>query len=138
MHLTLLEHGVYRQILDLYYLTESPIPTETEVVFRRLLARSDEEKSTVISILQEFFKPTTKGWIHTRCDEEIAIYKGRVCRAQSNWKLGGRPKKTEVVSENNPEITQTKANQRTKEPKNQRKKAVGASTSSFSQGSGYG
>jgi len=120
MHLTLLEHGVYRQLLDIYYLDETPIPTETEQVLRRLLARTEEEKSTVASILREYFKPTPKGWVHTRCDEEIAIYKGRVGRAQSNGKQGGRPKKTEVVILNNPEITQTKANQVTKEPNNQR------------------
>ncbi len=38
-HLSLLEHGVYRQLMDTYYLSEEPIPNETELVMRRLSAK---------------------------------------------------------------------------------------------------
>ena len=44
-HLSLLEHGVYRQLLDWYYISEEPIPKETQVVFRRLCARTQEEQT---------------------------------------------------------------------------------------------
>lgn len=100
MHLTLLEHGIYRQLLDWYYLEESSIPRETKEVFRRLLIRTEEEEKTAISILKEFFRETKNGWIHSRCDEEIAIFKGKSERAKENGKRGGRPKKpreTKVV-----------------------------------------
>jgi len=114
-HLSLLEHGAYRQLLDWYYLDEAPIPRETEVVFRRLCARTDEEQKAVEIVLREFFQATEKGWTHGRCDEEISIYQGVAERARTNGKLGGRPKKTDVVSNgkprNNPDETQTKANQ---------------------------
>ena len=110
-HLSLLEHGVYRQLLDTYYLSESPIPTETEVVFRRLSARTDEEKKAVLDVLNEFFFLGESGWIHSRCDKEIAVYQGRVHRARVNGKLGGRPEKTKVVISRNLKETETKANQ---------------------------
>ena len=54
-HLSLLEHGVYRQLLDWAYLDNDPIPKETETVYRRLSARTDEEKNAVNIVLSEFF-----------------------------------------------------------------------------------
>lgn len=43
-HLTLLEHGVYRQLLDWYYLSEKPIPANREAVIRKISARTQEER----------------------------------------------------------------------------------------------
>jgi uncharacterized protein YdaU (DUF1376 family) len=108
-HLTLLEHGAYRQLLDMYYLSEEPIPAETDVVFRRLCARTDEEKNAVQTVLKEFFR-LENGWVHTRCDKEITEYQSKAERARSNGKLGGRPSKTKVVISGNPEASKTKAN----------------------------
>jgi uncharacterized protein YdaU (DUF1376 family) len=77
MHLSLLEHGVYRQLLDCYYLSEAPIPLETEQVNRRLLVRTEEEAKTVERILNEFFCMSETGWIHIRCSREIEAYKAK-------------------------------------------------------------
>jgi len=96
-HLTMLEHGAYRQLLDWIYLDEKPIPRETDVVFRRLCARTDEDKEAVIVVLNELFELTENGYIQSRCMNEIEVFKGRIDRARNNGKLGGRPKKTEVV-----------------------------------------
>lgn len=120
-HLTLLEHGAYRQLLDTYYLNEEPIPPETDLVCRRLCARSDEEKLAIQNVLEEFFTRTENGWTHTRCDAELREYREKAGIARSNGKLGGRPRKTQSVSKQNqqktdpvifgnPEETQTKAN----------------------------
>lgn len=108
-HLSLLEHGVYRQLLDMYYLSESKIPAETEAVYRRLCARTDDEKRSVDTVLSEFFR-LEGGWVHTRCDKEIAEYQGKAERARNNGKLGGRPTKTKVVVSENPEESDTEAN----------------------------
>lgn len=108
-HLTLLEHGVYRQLLDMYYLSESHIPEETESVYRRLCARTEEEKKAVDTVLGEFFR-CDNGWSHTRCDKVIADYKAKADRARDNGKLGGRPPKTKGVISGNPEETEEKAN----------------------------
>lgn len=113
-HLSLLEHGVYRQLLDMYYLAESAIPEETEVVMRRLCARTDEEKKAVEIVLSEFFTFDC-GWHHKRCDEEILDYQLKADRARNNGKLGGRPRKTKEVISGNPEATDEKANSLTHE-----------------------
>lgn len=110
-HLSLLEHGVYRQLLDWIYLDEKPIPKETDVVFRRLCARTDEEKGAVIIVLKELFELAENGYIQTRCMGEIAAYQGQAARARENGKLGGRPPKTTVVISGLSEKTEIKANQ---------------------------
>lgn len=110
-HLTLLEHGCYRQLLDWYYKDESPLPRETEVVFRRLSARTEEDKLAIQLVLNDFFELGENGYSHKRCDAEISTYQQQAERARQNGKLGGRPKKTEVVILANPDVTQTKANQ---------------------------
>lgn len=118
MHLTLLEHGIYRQLLDWYYLDESPIPLNNPEVFRRLLARNQDEQETAVRILNEFFKPTDNGWVHDRCDKEIANFKGKSDRARDNGKRGGRPKKptkTKPVISGLILETQKKANSLTQE-----------------------
>lgn len=112
IHLSLLEHGVYRQLLDCYYLSESPLPAKTEEVFRRLSAITEDEQKTVERILKEFFCLTKGGWIHARCDREIEAYKAKASSAKANGAVGGRPRKqkTESVISRFPEKTETKAN----------------------------
>lgn len=98
-HLSLLEHGVYRQLLDLYYLEEKPIPKETQWVMRRLSARTQEEQNAVVSVLNDFFFECEDGWRHNRCDAEVAKYLKNSDKNRENGKLGGRPKKTQSVSD---------------------------------------
>jgi len=107
-HLTMLEHGAYRQLLDTYYLHEQPIPLETDSVFRRLSARTEDEQKAVLTVLAEFFDRTETGWVHGRCDAEIEEYKARADLARTNGKLGGRPKKTESVISGNQDGTDDK------------------------------
>lgn len=96
-HLSMLEHGAYRQLLDMYYLNETPIPTETQVVIRRLSARTQDEVNAVEIVLKEFFIETPDGYVHKRCDADIAQYQAKADVNKVNGKLGGRPKKTQVV-----------------------------------------
>ena len=103
-HLEPMEDLVYRRLLDLYYLTEAPIPLETQQVSRRLRLGFD----VVEMVLNEFFNRTDDGYIHKRCDAEIANYRHRQDKSRQNGKLGGRPKKTQQVILANPELTQSK------------------------------
>lgn len=68
-HLSLLEHGVFARLLDVYYGREAPIPDDQK--YRLIMARTDEEKTTVDAILLEFFKFEGDAWRNKRCDEEI-------------------------------------------------------------------
>lgn len=117
-HFSMIEHGAYRQLLDWMYLSEQPIPKETQVVMRRLSARTDEDIAAIQTVLKEMFTLTENGYIQARCMGEIEYYNAQADRARVNGKLGGRPKKTKVVILDNPDITQTKANSITKELNN--------------------
>lgn len=101
MHLSLLEHGVYNQLLDWYYLDELPLPVDNRTLFRRLSARSEVEQQAVLDVLSEMFTQTDEGWIHKRVEREIAQYKAKSQQAREAGKLGGRPPKKGIGSENN-------------------------------------
>lgn len=115
-HLTLLEHGAYRRLIDVYYSTEMPLPEDTKQVYRLVMARTKEEKEAVDSVLAEFFELADDGFHQHRCDHEIALCD----KNRTNGKKGGRPKKTDNPEETqekpknnpdgNPEETQTEPN----------------------------
>ena len=92
-HLTMLEHGAYRLLLDLYYSREAPLPLEVATVQRLACARARDERQAVEAVLREFFSETPEGWRHTRCDAEIEIGRRKQDAARENGKKGGRKPK---------------------------------------------
>ncbi len=110
-HLTTLEHGIYRQLIDWYYLDEAPIPKETQVVIRRLRLGSDSDMKSLQNVLDDFFVLQDDGYHQGHCDAVIAKYHEKADKNKTNGKLGGRPKKTQSVILGNPNETQTKGNQ---------------------------
>lgn len=77
-HLGRLERSVYRDCIEMYYDTESPLDgTDLERLQRRLLCHSDAEKVALDFILSEFFEEEGGIYMNGRCDREIAIYKAR-------------------------------------------------------------
>jgi len=83
-HLSLLEHGIYRQLLDLYYITEKPLDAKA---LRLICARTDEEQETALQILEEFFIKKGNKYYHTRCDDEIIFYHGKKTKATASAKI---------------------------------------------------
>jgi len=71
-HLSLLEHGAYARLLDVYYTREGAIPSDQTA--RLVGARTKEERAAVDSVLAEFFVMESDGWHQKRADEEIAAY----------------------------------------------------------------
>lgn len=118
-HLSPIEDIAYRRLLDLYYQTESPIPTDLKAVCRQIRMR--EHESDVHVVLQEFFELAGDAWVNQRCAREIADYHAKAEKSRANGKRGGRPKKqneTQMEPRNNqlgfssfhlanPEVTQT-------------------------------
>lgn len=92
-HLSVIEEGVYRRLLDHYYESEKPIPMETNMVVRRLRLSGHEDALQVI--LSEFFEVRDDGHHHNRCDDEIGKYHAKAGANRENGKRGGRPKKPE-------------------------------------------
>lgn len=70
-HLTRIERSIYRDLLDLYYDTEKPLPLDLDVICRKVIARTNDESTAVEQVLNEFFYKTDEGWHQERCDHEI-------------------------------------------------------------------
>jgi len=85
-HLSLLEHGVYHQLINQYYLTEQPIPLEETKLYRLMGARSEDEKAAIQNVLEDFFVKTEIGFIHKRCDIEIEAYQAKSQTASQSAK----------------------------------------------------
>jgi uncharacterized protein YdaU (DUF1376 family) len=107
-HLSTLEHGIYRQLLDWYYLDEKPIPKETQSVLRRLRLGSESDALALQNVLNDFFVLRDDGYHQVRCDVEIKDYHHKAEVNKANGKRGGRPKKTQSVILANPSQSETK------------------------------
>lgn len=112
-HLTPLEECFYRRAIDLYYLNEKPLPKETQSVFRRLRAITQEEREAVINVLQDFFVEQEDGFHNKRCDAEIVEYQLNANKNRENGKKGGRPPKKKP--EDNPNTSEMVINENPKE-----------------------
>lgn len=112
-HLSRVERLIYRDLLDVYYDTEKPLPVEIDRLAKIALVPKKEMKE-LENVLSEFFTLTDDGYQHGRCDHEIAEFYKRGDQARENGKRGGRPHKpktnqteTNSVNLGNPEITQS-------------------------------
>jgi uncharacterized protein YdaU (DUF1376 family) len=70
IHLSDAEDLAYRRLLDMAYLSERPIPLDTNLVARRV--RLDQD--IVEQVLSEFFEKTAEGYRNRRVEEEVLAY----------------------------------------------------------------
>jgi uncharacterized protein YdaU (DUF1376 family) len=98
VHLTMIEDGAYRRMLDLYYASEKPLPLDLSWLCRLMRAERDEERTAVEFILSHYFQKTVDGWRSKRADTEIVNARKRTKVARSNGKRGGRPITQRVIS----------------------------------------
>jgi uncharacterized protein YdaU (DUF1376 family) len=86
-HLEPMEDLAYRRLLDLYYLREGPLPSDIQATAKLVRMRSMSDD--VESVLKEFFILTDAGWVHGRCEIEIAEMKVRQeaarAKAKKRW-----------------------------------------------------
>jgi uncharacterized protein YdaU (DUF1376 family) len=71
-HLSLIEHGAYRALMDHYYATAAPLPADLAQLLRLCRANAPAEAEAVRFVLEEFFDAAADGWHHRRIDAEIA------------------------------------------------------------------
>lgn len=117
MHLSPIEHYIYRELLDSYYLDESPIPNKTQMVLR-LLRLGKEHEEHLNNVFNDFFEEKDGYFYHKRIEEEINHYQARVEANRENGKKGGRPKGktktqsvTDSVANRNPQESEKNPNQ---------------------------
>jgi uncharacterized protein YdaU (DUF1376 family) len=99
-HLSILEDGAYRRLIDLYYSTEKPLTTDLAKLYRLVRAQSKQEKSAVDTVLDEFFTDSDAGWTHARCDTEIAKAKEKSDKARKSIESRWRNERNTNVSTN--------------------------------------
>jgi uncharacterized protein YdaU (DUF1376 family) len=89
-HLTMVEDGAYRRLMDIYYSTEKALPSDKAKIYRLARAQSKLERAAVDTVLDEFFASTNEGWSHKRCDAEIIKAKEKSEKArrsvEARWK----------------------------------------------------
>jgi uncharacterized protein YdaU (DUF1376 family) len=119
-HLTLLEHGCYRQLLDQFYLDEKPLPLEDDKLFRLFNARTEDEKIAIKNVINDFWTKTEDGYVQGRSKTEIELYKDRLevatKSAKKRWDKGSMP--TQCQPNANPLLTKELNNLITKQPIN--------------------
>lgn len=81
-HLSLLEHGVYSRLMDVYYTREAGLP-QAEVA-RLIGARSKDERAALAAVLAEFFVLVDGMYQQDRCEREIARFRSKSEKAKAS------------------------------------------------------
>lgn len=84
-HLPDAEDLAYRRLMDLYFLTERPLPLDVAELARRIRLDWD----CVEPVLEEFFVATDKGWTHERWEAEL---QRRHRQAEVNRRAASKPR----------------------------------------------
>lgn len=88
-HIQDAEDLAYRRMLDIYYMTEKPLPLKIEDLID--LVKLDQD--IIENVLKEFFHFTEDGYYNGLCERRIASRKDHREKNSKNGKLGGRGKK---------------------------------------------
>lgn len=107
-HLTRIERSVYRDLIDLYYDTEEQLTLDFNALCRLIIARSDEERTAVEQVLNEFFTQTEQGWFHARCDEEIQKYQANIAAKSAAGKASAARRAQKTAKKPNTSTTTVK------------------------------
>ena len=113
-HLIPIEHYIYRQLIDWYFLDEKPIPINLKIVIRRLGIDHTDNIDFLEGVLIDFFTEEPDGFHHKRIDKELSDYKEYKNKQSRNGKKGGRPPK--IKSQNNPPLNLDNPNLTQKKP----------------------
>lgn len=102
-HLSWDEDCAYRRLLDAYYKREAPIPADLAQACRLARATTPAQRRAVETVLGEFFERGEDGWRNRRCDDELAAMTERAEKNRAVGKRGGRPRKTQSLSDSETE-----------------------------------
>jgi uncharacterized protein YdaU (DUF1376 family) len=86
-HLSIVEHGAYRLMLDQFYGTGKPLPVEKKALYRLLRAESGAEKKAIDAVSLQFWRQipadfhTIFGWLNLNTEEE----RQPLCSIATEW-----------------------------------------------------
>jgi uncharacterized protein YdaU (DUF1376 family) len=104
-HLTMLQRGAYNDLLDYYYASGKSLPADPAALYRIARAMTAAERAAVEKVADEFFPLNGDGTRHNkRADKEIAKHEQQAATNREIGKRGGRPRKTESLTESVSEL----------------------------------
>ncbi|HBN16156.1 MAG TPA: hypothetical protein DD407_14045 [Pseudohongiella sp.] len=71
-HLTLLEHGIYRMLIDSYYVNEGPLDADDTKLMRTHCIRTPDEQQAYRNVIDDFFELDDGVYRHAGCDKVLA------------------------------------------------------------------
>lgn len=92
-HLSATDHGVYRLLMDHYYVTERPLPGDIPTLCRIVRAVTKMERDSVLRVVSGFFRSTDKGFVHKRIEEEITEYRRKAEAASAAGRASGEARR---------------------------------------------
>lgn len=102
-HLTRVERSLYRDLIELYYDTEQPLPADDfDRLARRVIAQTDEEKTSLQYVLDEFFTLENGLYRHDRCDQEIQKYQAQIIAKSNAGKASAKSRQVKKEAQPTP------------------------------------
>lgn len=92
LHLSPMEHYIYRMLLDWHYLDEAPIPKDTQKILRYLRLGNDC-LTDVEQVLNDFFTEREEGYTQDRVLFEINEYRVKKANASKAGKASAKARK---------------------------------------------
>ena len=83
-HLSLIEEGAYRRLLDAYYSREQALPGDVRECCKLARASTKPERDAVAYVLREFFALREDGYHQGRADTEIARFQDKRRKAKAS------------------------------------------------------
>ncbi|WP_151635998.1 YdaU family protein [Noviherbaspirillum aerium] len=90
-HLSIVEHGAYRLMLDHFYGSCRPLPANKKALYRLLRAENDGDRKSIDTVSLRFWRPlpedveTVYGWLGLHTEED----QGRYRRVALEWEECG-------------------------------------------------
>lgn len=95
LHLTLIQRAIYRELIDFYMETRSPLP-DSDIALARIIGISVDEFSPHSGIIREYFKVKKQGKIttlfHPTCEGLLREQEERAEIRKNRAKKGGKAK----------------------------------------------
>lgn len=101
-HLSLMEHGAYRLLIDKCFLSGGILPSSIESIYRLTSAMTKPEQEAVRSVLHQFFESSPDGFTHKRVAKELNQLTLAGSASRGNGANGGRPKRVNRSSKKEP------------------------------------
>lgn len=99
-HLTRVERSLYRDLIELYYDTEQPLPADDfDRLARRVIAITEDETEALRYVLDEFFEIDGDVYRHARCDAEIEKYQAQIAAKSNAGKASARSRQAKKANE---------------------------------------